>query len=231
MTRYLAVGILLISVVACDEGGRSPDPRFPVGDQGMDLGITLPRLAGWERDPDVELADPDQGGTALVLFRPNAPVGSPKITVDITGQAPQRLRLDAFLSQNLRNMGNLERETGMRITRVAQKPLTLGPRRAFFVRHEFTIGTDANQQALTQLAAIFIVDGRGITATAVGRTELFHPLSEQITRILTGIRISATSDTNKVVEVTPVEVNKPERVEPAPAKENQPVDLGTVGGR
>ncbi len=210
-----------LALAACNETGPNSAARFEVDDQGLDLGLTLPSLSGWEMDPDVELDDPETGGDAMVLFRKNSPVGSPRITVNIAPPGPGPTRLQEFLEANLRAMGKLEREAGMRITRVAQKPLKIGPRRAYIVRHEFTIGRGDTQQALTQLAAVLVVDGRGVTATAVGRTELFHPLAEQIGRMLTGIEIDTPTE---VIDIT-------DAVAPAPAEPAAPVDLGTLGGK
>ena len=221
---HLAVLGVCLALGGCETRPPGAEARFLVDDAGLDLGLSLPRLSGWEQVPDVELADADEGGTAMVLVRAGAPKGSPKISVDFAARADTPWRTDAFLAQNLKAMGDLERETGMRITRVTQKPFNIGPRRAHLVRHDFVMGSGDAQQALTQMAAILVVDGRGITVTAVGVTELFYPLADQITRLLTGVQLATTADAPATGEV------KGPETPPAPGL-GEPVDLGTLGGK
>ena len=224
MTLRLAVSLCALAaagLVACDDHDDGAEPRLRV----EAVGLEIPRLSGWVPDPEVTLADPDAGGTALQLIRKSAPPGSPRIRIEL-GKKGAPLTLDAFLNQNLKAMGDIERTTAMRIIRVNQEPLRIGPRRAFLVRHEYTMGRGDAQIAFTQLSTVMVIDGRGVAVTALGRTELFHPLADSITRMLTGL--SVTTDGLETATEAPAP-SPPEAT--APPVDVQPIDLGTVGGK
>lgn len=211
----------LLGGTSCSEDTKSGPPAHEIDE----VGVLVPKLEGWEVSPEAATSDLFKGGTALRLVRANAPAGSPRIDVFVA-PANQGTTLDAFLTQGLRQMGDLESQGTMRITSVDQQPIQLGPRRAHLVRHEYTMGRGERQLAFTQLTTFIVVDGRGVSVTALGRTELFAPLEDSIHRILTGLRVAADGAPPLADKTKKGPAKKSKRPEPL-----KPVDLGTVGGK
>jgi len=127
------------------------------------------------------------------------------------------------LSRNLREIASMENGGSVRITRVDQRPFAIGPRRAYRVLHEYAMLSPGQAPiAVTQISTILVLNGRGVTITAAGRTELFHPLSDSIERILSNLALP-------VPEAGAFKPHGPITPEGMPTVE--PVDLGKVGGK
>ena len=197
------------------------------------LGLTVPQLPGWKRDDTAALTDLNQGGTALRLVRESAPAGSPRIQVEVAPRGDGALELEAYVQQSLRDMGQLESTGSLRITHVEQQPTRVGPRKAYRIRHEYLLGKGTDAIAVTQVTTLMILDGRGISITAVGRTELFHPLSAAVDEVISGISTTASP-----VPSEPVQVLKPVPLrslsnggQGAESNATAPIDLGKLGGQ
>ena len=226
----ISVG-LLAAALALGGGGceaEAPAPgtvnRIPVDG----IGLTLPVPEGWSRDPDVGLEDPAKGGTVLRILRTKAVIGSPRIDVVIEPAGPEPTGLQSFVDRQLRMMAGLESDGRVRMTNVSQRPVKVGPRPAYRVRHEYLMtgepGTDP--MAFTQLTTFLVLDGRGITVSALGRTELFHPQAAAIGSVLDGLATPVPAGVTVVEELDPA---GPSPVASPP--EIKPIDLGTVGGK
>lgn len=172
--------------------------------------LLVPDLPDWTRDRGAEADDPKQGGVLLRLVRPGNVPGSPRIDVIVTPEGTQALSIDEFLQKNLREMATLEAQGQIRITQVEQRPVAVGVRRGYRVRHEYLLA--GGTISITQVAELLVLDGRGVAVTAVGRTELFAPLADAIERVLNGLQIAAPAS-------TPTN----------PGALSQPIDLGKVG--
>jgi hypothetical protein len=125
-------------------------------------------------------------------------MGSPRIDVTLQAQRQSTVSLEQLVAENLRDMARLEEEKQIKIASIDQQNSKIGQRRAIRVRHEYTVGNDTNQIAISQLAVMFVLNGRGIVITAYGRTELFHPLAASIEKLLGGVFIM--SQTKPVLE-------------------------------
>jgi hypothetical protein len=137
-------------------------------------------------------------------------------------------RLEAFLTENLREMGSREKAGSIQIQYVDQAKIQLGPRDAYRVRHEYTVGTATAQVAITQVTTLLILDGRGIAITAAGRTELFHPLADSVEKITGGAR--APVDAASAQPGRPPSGEPGGRAKQAPMSTVEPIDLGRIGG-
>jgi hypothetical protein len=217
---------LLIALGACTESGRNPDPAYSVDD----VGIELPRLPGWIKDSSVHIDDNAKGGTALRLVIESAVAGSPRIDVVLEELGTRPSRLDTWLARNEREMAALETSGQIHIISVEKNPISVGLRRAYRVRHEYTIGSGTTQVAITQVSTFLVLDGRGVSITAVGRTELFHPMADSIERVLAGIK---TKDSKEPPETATPAVPEHGSTPPTPQQPPnvQPVDLGKIGGQ
>jgi len=215
--------MLLTALVACDETPAGP-PMFDI----PEIGVSIPHMSGWVVDASVRLENLDGGGVVFRLVRDNAVPMSPRIDLILEPKRERPTLLEDFLTQNLREMARLENDGSVRILNVDQRPVSVGPRRGYRVKHEYAMGKEgATPLSITQVSTIFVLDGRGITVTAPGQTELFHPLADSIDRIMSGIHVPVP--TGKRATPTPV---KPEGVPAAPLPTDvQPIDLGTVGGK
>ncbi len=194
-----------------------------------EIGVSIPQTAGWIVDPAIRLEDVDAGGVAFRLVRDNAVPMSPRIDVIIEPKRPRPTSLEGYLTQNLREMAKYEKEGSVRILNVDQRPVNVGVRRGYRVQHEYAMGKEgATPLSITQVSTLFVLDGRGITVTAPGQTELFHPLADSIERIMSGIRVPVPGG-------QPPAATAPDQPGAAPASPNlpsgvQPIDLGKVGG-
>ncbi len=184
------------------------------------VGLRVPMLDGWVRERSAESKDADSGGVLLRLVRKQAVAGSPRIDVVAERKTEWPTNIEDFLTRNLREMAQLEQSGALRITNVDQRPISVGPRRGYRVRHEYILS--GSQVAITQVSALLVVDGRGITITAVGRTELFAPLAASIEVMLSGLR-------TPVPEARPAKAPAPALHREAPLTE--PIDLGKLGGK
>jgi len=206
---------ILCGLVACKRVTEPKPPTFEV----PELGMSVPKLSGWVVDRTVNADDFAKGGVIFRLLRESAVPMSPRIDVYIEPLKTRPTILEDFLNQNLREMGNLETAGNVRIMQVDQRPISLGPRRAFHVLHEYTLLTKGQTPiSVTQVSTILIVDGRGVAVTAAGRTELFHPLGDSIERILTGLTLP------------PPKGPGAQSGRGLPPGITEPVDLGKVGG-
>lgn len=173
--------------------------------------VTLPKTQGWVRDRNLAPTDGSQGGTVLRLVRQGDVPGSPRIDVVTDGQGQPPTLLEDYLTRNLRDMGQLEASGSIHIVHVDQQRIMVGRVPAYRVHHEYTAGKAASQVSLYQVSTFVVVDGKGITVTAAGRTELFHPLGRSIADILDGMAISGKG------QITHPDI--------------APIDLGQVGGQ
>jgi hypothetical protein len=214
--------MLLAALAACDETAAGP-PTFDI----PEIGVSIPHMSGWVVDSSVRLENLDAGGVVFRLIRSNAVPMSPRIDLILEAKRERPTLLEDFLTQNLREMARLENDGSVRILNVDQRPVSVGPRRGYRVQHEYAMGKDgATPLSITQVSTIFVLDGRGITVTAPGQTELFHPLADSIERIMAGIHVPVPTGKSATAP-TPV---KPTEV-PAVPTSVQPIDLGTVGGK
>jgi hypothetical protein len=146
------------------------------------------------------------------LVQKNSVPGSPRIEVRLEPPTAVPTVLDAYLTRNLRDMGALETAGEIRILHVDQQHTTVGHVPAWRVHHDFTTGTGASQVSLYQVSTFLVFEGRGITLSAAGRTELFHPLAASIAQVLDGASLDAT------------------RIKSRKDSSSTTIDLGTVGG-
>ena len=111
---------------------------------------------------------------------------------------------------------------------MSQEPVSLGPRRAFRVRHEYVLlQANAPPLSVTQVSALFVLDGRGVAVTAAGRTELFRPIEDSILEMLSGLNVTVPRGAPGEPGVTPLPgVSTGSGFDFPP-----PVDLGRVGGK
>ena len=210
---------------ACSRPESHTQPMFRV----PEIDLEIPKLAGWVVDPEVKPADPAKGGVIFRLTRESPVPLSPRIDVYIQPVNAQPTVLEDFLTQNLRDIAQLETGGQIRITQVDQRPIPVGPRRAFHVLHEYAILSSGQAPiAITQLSTILVLSGRGVTVTAAGRTELFHPLADSIERMLTGLSLPIPKD-GKARPALP-KLSPPATPGAQPGA-LQPIDLGKVGGK
>lgn len=174
-------------------------------------GVQLPKLPGWVRDSSVPPLDKSKGGIVLRLIRDSAVPGSPRIEVVTEPPQAAATNLEDYLTRNLREMADLETSGRIRILSVSQKHVMLHGLPAYEVHHEYTMGRGTSQISLNQVSIFVALNGRGITVTAAGRTELFHPLSDNVEQILEGLSV-------------------PEPSAPTTHEDIPQLDLGKVGG-
>lgn len=199
--------VLLVVFGACHRKNKlDADKFYHVGNTPL----LLPKEEGWVRDQNLAPLDANAGGTAMRLIRQAAIPGSPRIEVvqeAVHLQTPSIL--EDYLTRNLRDMGALEAAGEIHILHVEQQRINLGPLAAYRVQHEYTIGHGPGQVSLFQTSLFMVIAGRGYTVTAAGRTELFHPLAQNIDAVLSHIQILSTA-----------------QVDP----NNNDIDLGRLGG-
>jgi hypothetical protein len=173
--------------------------------------LTLPQVPGWVQDKAVLPPAPRAGGLALRLVQASKVAGSPRIDVILEAAGASGTVLEDYLTHNLRDMGALESQGELRILHVDQQRIDVGGTPAYRVHHEFTMGHGSAQVSLYQVSTFLVYEGRGITVSAAGRTELFHPLAASIAEVLGGMRLDA-------------------RHAHSEGSEGSPIDLGRVGG-
>lgn len=173
--------------------------------------ITLPRLDGWMEDPSLKVGDASAGGPILRLVQRSGVAGAPRIDVMLEPKRPTPTNLKEYVRQNLQEMGSLEAAGRLRILRVEQQDVQIDQIPAIRVQHEFTTGHGNAQMSLFQVSLFLVYNGRGVTVTASGRTELFHPQAQAIAYLLQGLRVGTGSRQD--------------------AADTPTIDLGRVGGR
>ena len=176
--------LFLSSLLSCNVVDESGQSYFRIREAGLDI----PQSRGWQKDKEVSLDHSNEGGIALRLVRLNAPTGSPRITVQLAPLA-NKTNLEAFVHSNLREMNVMEQNKQIRITSVEQLPSTVGPRKSYRIHHEYLLAPDTAAIPITQVSTLLVIDGRGISVTAAGRTELFYPLAQSINKIMLGLRV------------------------------------------
>lgn len=216
--RGWAVGAWLVVAAlgaACDRPARH------VGQEEFTVegtALTLPKVGDWVRDASVVPAHPAEGGLMLRLIQKSAVPGSPRIEVRLEPPGPAPTVLQAYLTRNLRDMGALETAGQIRILHVDQQQIMVGRQPAWRVHHEFTTGTGSSQASLYQASTFLVFEGRGITISAAGRTELFHPLASSIAQILDGASLDVARIKNRRGNGTAANAG------------SSTIDLGTLGG-
>lgn len=175
--------------------------------------LVLPKIDGWAPAEEVHPSNGEVGGLMLRLVQRSAVLGSPRVEVILEPKQAATTTLEAFTDRNLREMAQLEQAGKIHILHVAQQPTQVGAVPAWRVQHEFTLGQGKNQVSLYQVSTFCVFNGRGLTVTASGRTELFHPLAGSIGHLLDGMAFGEGG-------------RMPIAAETAPA-----IDLGRVGGQ
>jgi hypothetical protein len=208
--RYLSVG-MFIAILAMSACAKKHSPSQAVV-RVPNTALCLPQLSDWIEDTTVVAPSAQDGGLMLRLVQRSSVPGSPRIEVRLAPPQPGPMALEAYLTQNLRDMGAMESAGQIRIMHVDQQPITIGHTPGYRVHHEFTSGTGSSQVSLYQVSTFLVFEGRGITVSAAGRTELFHPLATSIAGVLDGIMLDAA--------------HRPRQGFAAGA----PIDLGTLGG-
>ncbi|MEO1481398.1 MAG: hypothetical protein AAFU77_04780 [Myxococcota bacterium] len=188
MKAGLALAALLLSAGACKSGGESAEPEpqtvvVPV------VGLELKVPSGWSVDPENELESAAAGGLALRMISTSAVTGSPRIDVVLDPANDGRTQLDDLIKRSLDDMARFEETGTIEIQHIERREIRIGPRRAYRVSHDYTMKTPGGEIALSQLATLFVLDGRGIAVTAGGRTELFHPQNAAIDTVLTSMQV------------------------------------------
>jgi hypothetical protein len=227
-TLVWSLSALFGGALSCSNTESSASPTFRV----PEIDLEIPRLSGWVVDSAVKAEDTAKGGVIFRLSRESAVPLSPRIDVYLEPLRTQPSVLEEFLTQNLRDIARLETGGSIRITQVDQRPISLGPRRAFHVLHEYAMLTPGQAPiAITQLSTILVLDGRGVAVTALGRTELFHPLADSIERILTGLSLPVPK--GDAARPRPIPTIRPTTAPAQPGRPPdmvEPVDLGKIGG-
>lgn len=184
--------VALTMFAGCTEDEAIEPPRERVVVPVVGLELTIP--PGWSIDPEAKLEAPDQGGLALRLIATDAVSGSPRIDVvlDPEGNAPAQL--EDLLRRSLDDMNEYQKSGAIKIQRVDRREIRIGPRRGYRVAHDYTLEGPSGQIAISQLATLLVLDGRGIVVTAGGRTELFHPQSAEIDRVLSSLAVVMPPD-------------------------------------
>lgn len=222
-------GILVLALLAAacpDEQGPRKQPTFHV----PIIDLRMPKLSGWRVDESVGVDDPAKGGEIFRLVRQSAVPGSPRIMVMLEPLRTSRTQLESFLTQSLREMAQRESTGSLRIVHVDQRPFKIGGRGAYRVKHEYTVGVGTSQIAITQVATLLVLDGRGITITAAGRTELFHPIAESVEMILRGVTPAEGGIATSAPGKGPGD-RRPINTKAKSKSLVEPIDLGRVGGR
>lgn len=174
--------------------------------------MVLPKVGDWVPDATISPANPSAGGLMMRLVQKSSVPGSPRIEVRLDPPTALPTVLNAYLTRNLRDMGALEAAGDIRILHVDQEHITVGQIPAWRVHHEFTTGTGTSQVSLYQVSTFLVFEGRGMTLSAAGRTELFHPLASSIAQVLDGASLDTRS------------------VKSRKGAGSATIDLGTVGG-
>ena len=224
----LLLGLSFLLLSGCDKK-KSADRKTRYRIES--IGLEIPKLKGWMQDREIQQGNAAVGGTIFRLIRENAVSGSPRIDVIIEDSKNPSLDLESFLEQNLREMNKLAEEGKISITQVVKAPYHLGPRRAFKVRHEYSLGASGTV-AITQIALFAILDGRGVTISAAGRTELFHPLAHNISEILADMSTSGSKSSIPFITPKPLDpasMTAPQEKAPAEKSLTEPIDLGKIG--
>ncbi len=177
----------LVSLAGCKNEEAEEPPREKVVVPVVGLQLTIP--SGWSIDPEAKPKDPEAGGLALRLIATDAVSGSPRIDVVLDPERESPAHLEELLRRSLEDMNDYEESGAIKIQRVDRREIRIGPRRAYRVAHDYTLEGPNGQIAISQLATLFVLDGRGIVVTAGGRTELFHPQSAEIDRVLSSLAV------------------------------------------
>jgi hypothetical protein len=182
------LALALLAAASCKPKVEALPERHTV----REIGLVMPSLPGWRRDEAISLADPAKGGVAYRLVRTSSVAGSPRIDVIIDPMPVHPTMLEDVLARALRDMSDLQRRGAISVASVDRKPAKVGLRRGFRVTHAYNVGKDGGQVQITQSSVVFVLDGRGVTVSAVGRTELYTPLAQDIDRILSGLTVQVT---------------------------------------
>ena len=182
--RWLT-GLTLAAILGlgCETSAEAPAAMHEIAPPGLHM----PRLPGWQR---LKNADPQAargGGLVFRLHSNPAVTGAPRLDVLLQSADSAPTDLEDFLTHNLREMARMEKKGKLELTDVQQEPVALGPRRGYRVRHDYLLGQGKQQVAITQISLFMVLDGRGVTVTAAGRSELFAPLAKEIDAMLRGL--------------------------------------------
>ncbi|MBC7793901.1 MAG: hypothetical protein H7Z43_09340, partial [Clostridia bacterium] len=188
MRRAAILVLFIVSTLACRRV-TNPDTAPFVADE---LGISLPHHPGWIRDKSTHVDDVGKGGLVMRIVREEQVAGLPRIDVIVDPVPVKPTFLEDVLSRALRDMAEYEQKGEIDILSLDQKPLRIGPRRGFRVTHTYVMANSETNIGITQTSELFVLDGRGITVTAAGRTELYTPLATDIDEIISGLTVALT---------------------------------------
>jgi hypothetical protein len=148
------------------------------------IGLSMAQAKGWIQ----EITDPNHDGVVLKLVREASVPGSPRIDVTVEPAQNPPVTLDAFLHQNLQEMGLLDKNGDVVIQEVSQNKILLDTQEAYRVQYTYHVGSDPHTQvSITQWSLFTVVENKGVAITAAGRTELFHPVAADIEYLFSSV--------------------------------------------
>ncbi len=190
----LLTGLAVAGVLGCP---RRPPPPAPTASEaptaptttlavpGVPLRLPLPR--GWFPDPSV-------GGkgdkVVLRLLQKDGVPGAPRIEVTLTPSTARPALLEELLTHNLQEMAALEQSGALHLGPVEQRRRDVGGCKLYQVQQQYTLLSPAGPVVVEQLAALLVLQGRGVVITAAGRAELYAPHRATIEAFFAGLQLS-----------------------------------------
>lgn len=194
LKQWIGIGSIIFAIGL---GCTSKTPMRDDQDVFQALGIAVPKLAGWRRDTNIAPLKANAGGIfARYVFgaaqengRPVVPIpGGPRIDLWVTPPDEKMTSLGRFAQKSISGLETLQAKGKIKILSQHTEKVQLGLRDEIFalrVQHSYApLGSTA---PISQISLFFIHQGRGLTAVAAGRTELFHPLSQDLNHFLNNI--------------------------------------------
>lgn len=154
-----------------------------------DLFISVPKTKGWVRDTSLPSLQPGEGGVALRLITSQTFALAPRIDIIVEDAKNGTPLLKHFVQKSEKALNTVQSQNGLEVTTIESQPVFLGDVKAHRLRHEYSLKTSKQGDAvsITQISTLFVVRKRGITITALGRTELLLPLISSIDDFMKGI--------------------------------------------
>jgi hypothetical protein len=182
MTRRSGIVSVLVvaTLVAC-----RPPPKEDVNAPFLstEAGISLPRRPGWMLDTDAA----SDSMAVLRMRRSISIAGAPRIDVIVEYPAPGKPpNLELFALRSDQQLKSSAHANKLRITYEDRRNEKLGVLPAIRLRYDYELRAQP-PIPISQVSYLLVVGQREVTVTAVGRTELFAPLSDDIEEMLHGV--------------------------------------------
>ena len=171
---------LCLSSLGCPPSDQTSPSHVTISE----VNLQLPIPEDWIVTTSVHMEDPAKGGDVLQLTPASTVPGSPRVVVTLSPLSTQPPSLRELSRQTKREMDSMKKSNKVTFTNQSQTSRQFAGQDAMEFNQSYTLGVGASTIAVNQFQLVTVLNGRGVSVTAGGRSELYTPFEKSITQML-----------------------------------------------